>query len=163
MQDRFEIGKIVNTFGIKGEVKLTPYTDNVAKFKKIKNIYVENEEMEIEEAKLQNNFVILKLKAIDTMAQAEELRNKRVFIKRPEKELPEGEYYIADLIGLNVYTDEGELLGKVLDIYNTGANDIYEVETLEKKKVLLPAIKDVLKDINIAENKIVVHILKGLI
>ena len=81
MQDRFEIGKIVNTFGIKGEVKLTPYTDNVAKFKKIKNIYVENEKMEIEGAKLQNNFVILKLKAIDTMAQAEELRNKRVFIK----------------------------------------------------------------------------------
>ena len=68
MQDRFEIGKIVNTFGIKGEVKLTPYTDNVAKFKKIKNIYVENEKMEIEGAKLQNNFVILKLKAIDTMA-----------------------------------------------------------------------------------------------
>lgn len=162
MQDKFEIGKIVNTFGIKGEVKVTPYTDDIEQFKKIKNIYVNNTLMQIQSAKFQKNVVILKLQGIDDMTSAENLRNSIIMVDRSKKKLPENTYYIADLIGLDVYTDEGTLLGKVKDIYNTGANDIYSIET-ESKEVLLPAIKEVIRQIDIENKKIIVHILKGLL
>ena len=163
MQDKFEIGKIVNTFGIKGEVKITPYTDNVQQFKKLKNIYVNDTKMEIESAKFQKNTVILKLKGVDDMSSAEDLRGKLIKVDRSTKKLPEGTYYIVDLIGLGVYTDEGNLLGTLKDIYNTGANDIYTVETIDGKEILLPSRKEVIKDIDVENKKITVHILKGLI
>ena len=163
MQDKFEIGKIVNTFGIKGEVKVIPYTDDINQFKKMKNIYVNKKVMEIENVRYHKNAIILKLKGIDTMNDAENLRNSTLEIQRTKKILPANTYYINDLIGLEVYTDEEKLLGKIKDIYNTGANDIYTVETPEKKEILLPAIKEVIKKIDIENKKIIVHILKGLI
>lgn len=163
MQDKFEVGKIVNTFGIKGEVKITPYTDNIEQFKKVKNIYVNDIKMEIEGVKYQKNVVILKLKGIDDMASAEDLRGSIIKVDRSKKKLPEGTYYIVDLIGLMVYTDEGKLLGILKDIYNTGANDIYTVKTDDDKEILLPSIKEVIKDIDLENKKITVHILKGLL
>lgn len=163
MQDKFEVGKIVNTFGIKGEVKVALYTEDISNFKKNNKVYVGNKEMLVENARLQKNMLILKLKDVNTMNEAEELRNNIISVKRTKKELPEGTYYIADLIGLEVYTDEGILLGKVTDIYNTGANDIYTVKTLENKEILLPAIKDVIKQVDVQNEKIIVHILKGLL
>ena len=163
MQDKFEIGKIVNTFGIKGEVKVIPYTDDINQFKKMKNIYVNKKVMEIENVRYHKNAIILKLRGIDTMNDAENLRNSTLEIQRTKKILPANTYYINDLIGLEVYTDEEKLLGKIKDIYNTGANDIYTVETPEKKEILLPAIKEVIKKIDIENKKIIVHILKGLI
>ena len=163
MQDKFEVGKIVNTFGIKGEVKVALYTQNINNFKKGNKIYVNNKEMQIEKSRLQKNMLILKLKGVDNMTDAEDLRDSIITVERNKKELPSGTYYIADLIGLDVYTDEGNLLGKIIDIYNTGANDIYTVKTLEGKEVLLPAIKDVVKQVDLQNEKIIVHILKGLI
>lgn len=163
MQDKFEVGKIVNTFGIKGEVKVALYTEDISNFKKNNKVYVGNKEMLVENARLQKNMLILKLKDVNTMNEAEELRNNIISVKRTKKELPKGTYYIADLIGLEVYTDEGILLGKVTDIYNTGANDIYTVKTLENKEILLPAIKDVIKQVDVQNEKIIVHILKGLL
>ncbi len=163
MQDKFEIGKIVNTFGIKGEVKVIPYTDDIEQFKKIKNIYVNNDVMEIESVRYHKNTIILKFKGIDTMNDAENIRNSILKIQRTKKKLPQNTYYITDLIGVDVYTDEDKLLGKVKDIYNTGANDIYIVETSENKEILLPAIKEVIKKVDIENKKIIVHILKGLI
>lgn len=163
MQDKFEVGKIVNTFGIKGEVKVALYTENINNFKKGNKIYVNNKEMQIEKSRLQKNILILKLKGVDNMTDAEDLRDSIITVERNKKELPSGTYYIADLIGLDVYTDEGNLLGKIIDIYNTGANDIYTVKTLEGKEVLLPAIKDVVKQVDLQNEKIIVHILKGLI
>lgn len=163
MQDKFEVGKIVNTFGIKGEVKVALYTENINNFKKGNKIYVNNKEMQVEKSRLQKNMLILKLKNIDNMTDAENLRGSIIKVERNKKELPSGTYYIADLIGLDVYTDEGNLLGKIIDIYNTGANDIYTVKTLEGKEVLLPAIKDVIKQVDIQNEQVIVHILKGLI
>lgn len=163
MQDKFEVGKIVNTFGIKGEVKIVPYTDNIQQFKKVKNIYVNDIKMEIESTKYQKNVIILKLKGIDDMTSAENLRGSIIKVDRSNKKLPEGTYYIVDLIGSEVYTDEGKLLGILKDIYNTGANDIYTVKTDEGKEILLPSIKEVIKDIDLENKKITVHILKGLI
>ncbi len=163
MHSRFEIGKIVNTFGIKGEVKILPYTENLEQFKKIKKIYISNKEVKVQSVKYHKNTVILKLEGVDDMTSAENLRGSIIEIERSKEKLPKDTYYIADLVGLEVYTDEGNLLGKLEDIYNTGANDIYTVKTEDGKQILLPSISEVIKEIDIENKKIIVHILKGLI
>ena len=163
----FEIGKIVNTVGLKGEIKIYPYTDDIYKFEDFDEILIEENNnkvpYEIESCRIQKNMVIMKLKDIKNINDAESLRDRSIYIKRSDEDLPEGTYYIADLIGLNVYTDEGILLGVVNDIYNRGAQDIYEVKDESGKLILLPAIDEVLKDIDLENEKITVHIIKGLL
>ena len=108
--------------------------------------------------------VLLKLEGINNPEDAEILKNAFLEIDREDAvPLEEGTYFIADLIGLEVYTDEGILLGKVDDIYNTGSNDIYVVKDELGKQILLPGIKEVIKDVKIEENKIIVHLIPGLI
>ncbi len=156
MSNKMEIGEIVNTFGIKGELKVLPYIDY---FEKIKNIYINGNCMEVEKARYQKNIVILKIKGLDDINLVEDLKN--TIIEMDEKDaptLPEGTFYIKDLIGLDVYTDEGKYLGKLDEIFNTGANDIYSVNG-----ILLPATKEVIKQIDTKTKKITVHILDGLI
>lgn len=167
MQEYFEIGQIVNTFGIKGMVKVVPFTDDITRFDDLKNVYVVTKRMNkqyyIEEVKYHKNMVLIKFKGIDKVEDAENLRNSILKVERKDAaKLEEGCFYIADLLGMPVYTDEGELLGVLDDIYNTGSNDIYVVKTKEHKQILLPAIEDVIKRISLEENKIVVHILDGL-
>ena len=168
MQEFLEIGQIVNTFGIKGMVKVNPFTDNINRFDDLKKVYIKNKsqkyELEIEEVKYHKNMVLIKFKGIDKVEDAESLRNSYILVNRKdEKPLNEGTYYIVDLLGLDVYTDEDELLGKLEDIYNTGSNDIYVVKNELGKQILLPAIKDVIKEINIENRKIIVHIINGLL
>ena len=168
MQDFLEIGQIVNTFGIKGMVKIKPFTDDIRRFDDLKKVYIENnksrKEYEIEEVKYHKEMVLIKFKGVETVEQAELLRNYYLKVKREdEPELDDGTFYIVDLLGLEVYSDEGNLLGKLEDIYNTGINDIYVVKNELGKQLLLPAISDVIKDINLDEKRIVVHILNGLI
>ena len=168
MQDFLEIGQIVNTFGIKGMVKIKPFTDDIRRFDDLKKVYIENnksrKEYEIEEVKYHKEMVLIKFKGVETVEQAELLRNYYLKVKREdEPELDDGTFYIVDLLGLEVCSDEGNLLGKLEDIYNTGSNDIYVVKNELGKQLLLPAISDVIKDINLDEKRIVVHILNGLI
>lgn len=168
MQEFLEIGQIVNTFGIKGMVKIKPFTDDINRFDDLEKIYIEKnnnkKEYEIEEVKYHKGMVLMKLKGVNTPEEAELLRNYYLKVKREdEPELEEGTYYIVDLIGLDVYSDDGKLLGKLDDIFNTGSNDIYVVKDELGKQILLPAISDVVKDINLEEKKIIVHILNGLI
>lgn len=168
MDKYLELGQIVNTFGIKGQVKVMPFTDDIKKFDKLKEIYIEKKHelklFQIEKVNYSKNMVILKLKGIETPEEAEKLRSSYLKINRKDaKKLPEGTYYIADLIGLDVYTDENKLLGKVDYIYNTGSNDIYVVKDEQGKEILLPAIKDVLQQVDLENGKIIVHIIEGLI
>ena len=168
MDKYLELGQIVNTFGIKGQVKVLPFKDDIKKFEKLKEIYIEKKHelklFQIEKVNYSKNMVILKLKGIETPEEAEKLRSSYLKINRKDaKKLPEGTYYIADLIGLDVYTDENKLLGKVDYIYNTGSNDIYVVKDEQGKEILLPAIKEVLKQVDLENKKIIVHIIKGLI
>lgn len=168
MRKNLEIGQIVNTFGIKGFVKVVPYVDDIERYDELKKVYVKSKnteiEYEVEEVKYQKNMVLLKLKGIDRIEEAEKLRNAFLEVDRENAiELKEGEYFIADLIGMQVITDEGKELGKLEDIYNTGSSDIYVVKDELGKQILLPAIADVIKEINIKENKITVHIIEGLI
>ena len=168
MQGNLEIGQIVNTFGIKGFVKVNPFVDDISRYDDLKKVYIkrnrELKELQVEEVKYHKNMVLLKLKGIDRVEDAELLRNSYLEVDRENAiELQEGEYFIADLLGLNVFTDEGKELGKLDDIFNTGSNDIYVVKTEDGKQILLPAISEVIKEINLEESKIVVHLLEGLI
>lgn len=168
MQKRLEIGQIINTFGIKGEVKVFPLTDDIKRFDNLETVYVktkkESQLYNIESIKYHKNFVLIKFKGINTVEQAEILRNSYLEVDR-EQAIPlnEGEYFIADLIGLEVYSDEGKLIGKVDDIYNTGANDIYVVKDDLGKQTLLPGIKDVIKNVDLEKGQIIVHLIPGLI
>ena len=168
MQEYLEIGQIVNTFGVKGMVKVNPFTDDITRFDKLKKVYIckkaSMEEVEIEEVKYHKNMVLLKIKGINDMNQAEKCNGLYLKIHRKDAiKLPKDTYFIADLLGLEVYTDEGVLLGKVDDIYNTGSNDIYVVKDDLGKQILLPGTKEVLKEISLEKEKIVVHLIKGLI
>ena len=168
MLPNLEIGQIVNTFGIKGMVKVKPFTDDIRRFDELKTVYVEKNstktEYEIEEVKYHKDMVLIKFKGIDKVEQAEMLRNSYLTVSRDSVEkLEEGRYYIVDLLGLEVYTDEQALLGTLEDIFNTGSNDIYVVKDKQGKQILLPAIQDVIKQIDIENKKIIVHLLPGLI
>ena len=168
MQKRLEVGQIVNTFGIKGEVKVVPFTDDIKRFDNLKNVYVktkkESKQYKIENVKYHKNMVLIKLEGINTVENAETLRNAFLEIDRKDAvPLEEGTYFIADLIGTEVYTDEGKLLGKVEDIFNTGSNDIYVVKDELGKQILLPGIKEVIKEVLLEQEKIIVHLIPGLI
>lgn len=163
-----EIGQIVNTFGIKGFVKVNPWVNDVTRFENLTTIYIKAKnnikKYEIEEVKYQKNMVLLKLKGIETLEQAETLRNSYIEIEREDAiTLEEGEYFIADLLGSRVYSDEGELLGILDDIYNTGSSDIYVVKNELGKTILLPYIDEVIKEIDVENKKIIAHLLKGLV
>ena len=168
MLPNLEVGQIVNTFGIKGMVKVMPFTDDIRRFDKLDKVYIEKnkskKEYKIEEVKYHKNMVLIKFEGIDKIEQAEELRNSYWTVSRDSvEELEEGRYYIVDLLGLDVYTDEQVLLGTLDDIFNTGSNDIYVVKNKKGKQILLPAIEDVIKQVDLENKKIIVHLLPGLV
>lgn len=167
MEDYLELGQIVNVKGLKGEVKMNSFAEDNTVFERISTVFLKRKdqliEKQIQKVGYNKNQVILKFKDCNSIDEAETLRNMYVFVKRADLgELPEGVYYIADLIGLDVYTDENELLGKVDDIYSTGANDIYVVKDELGKQKLLPGIDEVIKEIDIDSGKIIVHLIEGL-
>lgn len=168
MEQLMEIGQIVNTYGIKGYLKIVPYTDDIIRFEKLESIYIEvKKELKdfiIEDVKYSKNLVLLKLKGIDDINSAEIYKNCYIKIPRSQAvKLPENSYFIVDLIGLNVYTDNDEELGNIIDVFSTGANDIYVVKNELGKQVLLPAISDVIKKVDIQNKKMIVHLIDGLI
>ena len=168
MTKYLEIGQIVNTFGIKGMVKIKPFTDDIRRFDRLKKVYIEKQKVkdvyEIEEVKYHKEMVLIKFKGIENPEEANLLRNYYLFVNREDEEpLEEGRYYIVDMLGLEVYTDEEKLLGNLEDIFNTGSNDIYVVRDELGKQILLPATKEVIKSVDIENKKIIVHLLPGLI
>ena len=167
MKKYLEIGQIVNTFGIKGMVKIKPFTDDIRRFDQLKTIYIEQKKCrkkyDIEEVKYHKNMVLMKLKGVNTLEEADLLRQSYLLVNREEEEpLEEGVYYIVDLLELDVFTDEGELLGKVEDIFNTGSNDIYVVKNELGQQILLPGLPEVLKEVDLDKGKITVHLIPGL-
>ena len=168
MNDFLEIGKIVNSYGIKGFFKVVPFTDDITRFDDLKTIYIEKnkkmEEKEIEEVRYHKHLVLLKIKGIDDIGDTEQYKNCILKIDRKDAvELPEDTYFITDMIGIEVYTEENELLGTLIDIFPTGSNDVYVVKDELGKQILLPAIGDVIKDVNIKTKKMIVKLIPGLI
>ncbi len=168
MDKYFEIGQIVNTNGLKGFVKVKPFTDDIKEFETFETIYVQKKteliEFKIESVRYAKNMVLLKLKGIDDIDSAEALRNLYIKVSREQlPELQENSYYIVDLLECEVVTVEGEILGKMDDVFNTGSNDIYVVKNEKGKQILLPAIKEVIKNVDIPNRKITVKLMEGLI
>ena len=168
MDKYFEIGQIVNTNGLKGIVKVKPFTDDIKEFETFENIYIQKKdeliEFKIESVRFAKNMVFLKLQGIDDINEAEKLRNLYIKISRDTlPKLPENSYYIVDLLQCEVITIEGETLGKMDDVFNTGSNDVYVVKNEDGKQILLPAIKEVIKNVDIPNKKITVKLMEGLI
>ena len=167
-QEFFEIGQIVNTFGIKGFVKVKPFTDDLERFLELNSVLVEKnkklQEMKIQEVKFHKELVLIKFKEIEDMNMTEKLRGCYIKIKRENaRKLPENTYFIADLIGMKVFDEENNQLGRVDDIYNNKVHDVYVIKDDLGKQILLPSTKEVIKDIDIENDKIIVHLIDGLI
>ena len=161
-----EAGKIVNTHGLRGEVKLVPWTDSPQTFEEIDYVFIKKKtgdvRLDIERLKYQKNNLIVKFNQISSIEEAEKLKNQTVYIDRDALgELPEGVYYIADIIGLTAVDESGNAVGTVVDIFNTGANDIYDIKREGKKNLLLPVIDDVIT-VNLENERVVVKIPEGL-
>lgn len=168
MEEYFEIGQIVNTSGLKGILKIKPFTDDIKKFSNLKTIYIKTKsgltEFKIEQVRYVKNMVMLKVAGIDTVEEAEKYRNLYIKILRDqEEELEEGSYYVVDILGCKVNTDANQELGKIVDVFQTGSNDVYVVKDEQGKQILLPAIKEVIKNVDVKNKIITVHLLEGLV
>ncbi len=167
MRDKLQVGVITSTHGIRGEVKVFPTTDDAQRFLDLKTVYLdtgkEELELEIERVKFFKNLVILKFKNYDNINDIEKYKKCPILVTREDAvELEENEYFIADLIGLDAVSDEGENLGKISDVLQTGANDVYVIKNKGVKDILVPAIEQCVREVNLEENRIVIHLLPGL-
>lgn len=159
-----EIGKIVNTHGIRGELKVQPWCDDPEVFNELEYIYIGEDKYDILRSRLHKNCIILLLDSIDDINIAEKYKNKIIKVEREQLgELPEGTYYIADLEGLEVRTDDGNVLGTIDEIIKTGSNDVYVLKAPGNKPILIPVIDEVVKEVNINEGYVLVKLLEGLI
>lgn len=157
-----EIGKIVNTHGLKGHVKVEPWCDGIETFEYLKRVFINNKEYNVESVKSQKNFFLLKLAELNKVEEAELLKGKIINAQEDEMlPLPEGVYYIKDIIGLSVYEGE-KLIGEITDWIETGSNNVYVIKRSKGKDVLIPAIDSVIKEIDIENKKMSVNMLEGL-
>ena len=168
MEDLFQVGIITSTHGVKGEVKVYPTTDDVKRFKKLKDIILdtgkEHIALELESVKFFKQMVILKFKGIDTLNDVENFRQKSLYVTRANAvRLRKDEYFIADLIGLKVVDEENKELGTLEDVMLTGVNDVYVIKLLNGKELLLPAIKQCILDVDMENRCMQVHVLDGLL
>lgn len=168
MEQFLRVGVISSTHGIRGEVKVYPTTDDPERFLDLDEVILdtgrEHKILEIEGVKFFKNQVILKFKGYDNINDIEKYLKKDLLVDREHAvELGESENFIADLIDMEVVTDEGKVLGTLTDVIETGANDVYAVKTPEGKEILLPAIRDCILDVNVDEKRMTVHVMEGLL
>lgn len=155
IREFLSIGQIINTHGIKGELKVYPLTDDLKRFRKLKTIFIDDVERKVIWSKIQTDKVILKIEGIDSIEEADRYKNKYIEVKREDAvQLPEGRYYVADLIDCEVSDEEGKVFGKVVEVIKTGSNDVYWVKGSEE--ILVPALKTVVTSIDIEKGKIVI-------
>lgn len=159
-----EIGKIVGTHGVKGMVRIQPWSDDGEFLAQFKKFYLSdgNEKIELNKITPHGNVVIAAIKGINTIEQAEKLRNKVLYIKRDDADLPEGRYFISEILGAQVFdADSGDLLGILADVSPTGANDVWHIKNGENE-YLVPAIPDVIIDVDINTDTVKIRPLKGI-
>lgn len=167
MENLLRVGVITTTHGVRGEVKVFPTTDDPQRFKKLKNVILDDGkqqlDLEITSVKFFKNMVILKFKGLDNMNDVEKFKQADLLVTRENAvKLKPGEYFIADLIGLQGISDEGEDLGELTDVIQTGANDVYVFSKEGAEDLLVPKIPDCVKEINLEEGTVLVHLLPGL-
>ena len=170
MEDLYQVGSITQTHGIRGEVKVFPLTDDISRFKNMKNLLLDGGKdgyisLEVENVRPQKNLVILKFKGIDNINDIEKYKGQGLYVTKENRvELKDDEYFIADLIGCEVYvdTDSDKKFGTISDVMETGANDVYEITLENGKTVLVPAIKECILNVDIEGSRVDIHLLEGL-
>jgi len=167
MEQFFQVGVITTTHGLKGDVKVYPTTDDIKRFERLKTIILEYKSehinLEIENVRYFKKLVILKFKGIDDINDVEKYKGLRLLVAREDAlELKEGQYYLTDLIDLQVVLEDGSSLGVLTEVLQTGANDVYVVKTKEDKEILIPAIKECILEVNMEDGYMKVHLLEGL-
>lgn len=163
MGQRIKVGKITSSHGIKGEVKIYPLTDFPSRFNKGNKVYIDAKEMIIERSRLQKNTYIVKFEGFDDINEILGFKDKYLEIYKEQlTELKEGDYYIFDIVGCEVYDDKGNHIGIVKSVFSTGNNDVYVVKD-NSKEHLIPAIKQVISSIDIGEKKIIITPIEGLL
>lgn len=168
MEDLLQVGAVTGTHGLRGEVKVFPTTDDPARYGTLKEVVADTGKQQvvfkIQRVRFFKQMVIVKFVGMDDINEAEAYKGAKLYVTREHAlELREDEYFFADLAGLKVQTDEGEVLGTLKDILQTGANDVYVIAREKKKDLLVPAIKDCIKDVDIDGGKMTVHLLPGLL
>ena len=168
MEKQLQVGVISSTHGVRGEVKVFPTTDDVTRFRQLKKVYLDTGRemlpLEIQNVKFFKQFAILKFKGIDNINDIEKYRGKSLMIDREDAvDLDEDEYFIADMIGMKVYTEDGSEFGTLKDVMETGANDVYIIDSLEHGEVLIPAIRECILDVDMEEERMTIHLMEGLV
>lgn len=168
MEDMLQVGIISSTHGVKGEVKVFPTTDDVNRFKKLKEVILDTDKelltLEIEGVKFFKQFAILKFKGFDNINDIEKYKGKNLYVTRQNAvKLQKDEYFVADLIGITVVDEDGQEIGTMTDYLETGANDVYTITMKDGKELLLPAIKQCILNIDIEQKVMTVHIMDGLL
>lgn len=168
MEDLLKVGVITTTHGVRGEVKVYPTTDEPERFLELDYVLLDTgrelRKLEIKNVKFFKNLVILKFKGVDNINDIEKYKGRDLWIPRKEgQELEEDEYYIADLLGMSVVLEDGQEFGTLKDVMETGANDVYIIDSAEHGEVLLPAIKECILDVDLEKNVMSIHLMKGLI
>ena len=162
----FRIGQIVNTQGLKGEVRVYPYTDDINRFDELEYFYIDknlNNKYEVERVRYKGNMVIMKIKDVDSIELAEKLKTKNMYIGREQgRELDEGEFFVSDLIGLDVFTVDGEKVGVLKDVLQHAINDVYVISSGEKE-YLIPSIEKFVPTIDLDQNKMIIDPIKGML
>ncbi len=167
MEDFFQVGVISSTHGIGGEVKVFPTTDDAARFKKLKEVILDTGKerltLHIVQVRFFKQMVILKFREFQNINEVERFRGKSLYVSRKNAvKLQKDEYFIADIIGIRVYTEEGEDLGVLSDVIQTGANDVYTVKKEGERELLIPAIKDCIRQVDVEAGRMTVRLLPGL-
>lgn len=169
MEDLLQVGAIASTHGVRGEVKVFSMTDDVQRFRDLKEVYLDTGKdmmlLHVQSCKFFKNQPILKFKEFNNINEIEGYKRYGLFVTRDQAvELEENEFFIADMIGATVYREEGNVLGTLVDVLQTGgANDVYVVEMENGKEVLLPAIKECIKSFDVKEKRMDVVLMKGLL
>ncbi|WP_099190414.1 ribosome maturation factor RimM [Tepidibacter mesophilus] len=167
MIEYFNVGQIVKVQGLKGDMRVYPLTDYKERFEEIDWVYISDDtetKYEIEKVRYKGNVVILKIKGIDTINDAEKLIKKYLKIPRENaRDLEDDEYFISDLIGIKAYTVDGEYIGVLHEVLQTGANDVYLIKNDENKEILIPAIKKFVPELSIEDKKMIIDPIEGML
>lgn len=153
------IGKIVAPHGVRGDVRVIPLTETPQRFFESDSLRIDTVGMKkVEFVRWHKQFILIKFSGIDTMNDAETLRNKEIVITMQELgPAPAGRYYVFDLIGLQVFDTKGDNIGELRDVIDTGANDVYIIKTVNNKELLVPAIKSVIQEVDIENKKMIIE------
>lgn len=161
--DRIKLGKITAPVGVRGEVRVYAYTDELTRFSAIKELWVENTPAKIENARYQKNMVVLKLDICPDRNEAERLRNKELYLDRDKLwEVPEDTFFVRDILGSSCVDESGAELGRLADIIQNPAQDIYVVKDSAGTEHLVPAVKEFIKKVDTEKKLITIHVISGL-